>query len=95
MAAEKRAAIIETFTKRHVCACVCAMCVDVCSHSSSPQKMVFLMSTKVGGTGLNLTAANVVVLFDPVRCSAVWRQQRTSHTHTHTHALCAGLERKQ
>lgn len=27
--------------------------------------MFFLMSTKVGGTGLNLTAANVVVLFDP------------------------------
>lgn len=30
-----------------------------------PEKLVFLMSTKVGGTGLNLTAANVVVIFDP------------------------------
>lgn len=33
--------------------------------NNDPDKFVFLISTTAGGTGLNLTAANRVVVFDP------------------------------
>ncbi|KAJ3109129.1 hypothetical protein HK100_003336 [Physocladia obscura] len=33
--------------------------------NNDPKQFVFLISTKAGGVGLNLTSANVVVIFDP------------------------------
>ncbi|RDL37512.1 Uncharacterized protein BP5553_04945 [Venustampulla echinocandica] len=33
--------------------------------NSDPQQFVFLISTKAGGVGLNITSANKVVIFDP------------------------------
>jgi SNF2 family DNA or RNA helicase len=33
--------------------------------SKNPSRFVFLISTKTGGTGLNLCAANIAVIFDP------------------------------
>lgn len=35
------------------------------SFNSSPDLPIFLLSTKAGGEGLNLTAANVVIIYDP------------------------------
>lgn len=37
----------------------------VASFQQDPEKLVFLLSIKAGGTGLNLTAADVVILLDP------------------------------
>ena len=33
--------------------------------NDNPDIFLFLVSTKVGGVGLNLTGANVVIVFDP------------------------------
>ena len=33
--------------------------------NNEPDMFIFLISTMAGGTGLNLTAANKVVIFDP------------------------------
>jgi SNF2 family DNA or RNA helicase len=51
------------------------------------QPAVFLVSLKAGGTGLNLTAASYVVLFDPwwnpaVEAQAIDRTHRIGQTRT-------------
>lgn len=38
---------------------------EVDDFNSDPEKFVFLISTKAGGVGLNITSANKVVIFDP------------------------------
>lgn len=38
---------------------------EVDEFNSDPDKFVFLISTKAGGVGLNITSANKVVIFDP------------------------------
>ncbi len=38
---------------------------EIDSFSNNASKFVFLISTKTGGTGLNLCAANVAVILDP------------------------------
>jgi len=52
-----------------------------------PQACVFLISLKAGGTGLNLTAASYVVLFDPwwnpaVEAQAIDRTHRIGQDRT-------------
>ncbi len=54
---------------------------------SDPEPCVFLISLKAGGTGLNLTAASYVVLFDPwwnpaVEAQAIDRTHRIGQTRT-------------
>jgi superfamily II DNA or RNA helicase len=54
---------------------------------SDPRPGVFLISLKAGGTGLNLTAASYVVLFDPwwnpaVEAQAIDRTHRIGQTRT-------------
>ena len=54
---------------------------------SDPEPCVFLISLKAGGTGLNLTAAQYVVLFDPwwnpaVEAQAIDRTHRIGQTRT-------------
>lgn len=38
---------------------------EVDDFNANPDKFVFLLSTKAGGVGLNITSANKVVIFDP------------------------------
>ena len=54
---------------------------------NDPEPCVFLISLKAGGTGLNLTAASYVVLFDPwwnpaVEAQAIDRTHRIGQTRT-------------
>jgi superfamily II DNA or RNA helicase len=59
----------------------------VTAFESDPAPCVFLISLKAGGTGLNLTAASYVVLFDPwwnpaVEAQAIDRAHRIGQTRT-------------
>jgi SNF2 family DNA or RNA helicase len=59
----------------------------VAAFENDPKPCVFLISLKAGGTGLNLTAAGYVVLFDPwwnpaVEAQAIDRAHRIGQTHT-------------
>ncbi|KAE8752601.1 hypothetical protein FOCC_FOCC000723 [Frankliniella occidentalis] len=40
-------------------------CAMVRAFNTSPDQAIFLVSTKAGGVGLNITGANVVIIFDP------------------------------
>ena len=39
--------------------------VVVREFNTNPSIFLFLVSTKAGGVGLNLTSANIVIVFDP------------------------------
>jgi len=57
----------------------------VAAFESDPEPCVFLISLRAGGTGLNLTAASYVVLFDPwwnpaVEAQAIDRTHRIGQT---------------
>ncbi|MEO5616325.1 MAG: DEAD/DEAH box helicase [Candidatus Eisenbacteria bacterium] len=59
----------------------------VTAFEKDPEPCVFLISLKAGGTGLNLTAAQYVVLFDPwwnpaVEAQAIDRTHRIGQTRT-------------
>jgi len=59
----------------------------VTAFESDPDPCVFLISLRAGGTGLNLTAASYVVLFDPwwnpaVEAQAIDRTHRIGQTRT-------------
>ncbi len=59
----------------------------VAAFEGDPEPCVFLISLKAGGTGLNLTAASYVVLFDPwwnpsVEAQAIDRTHRIGQTRT-------------
>jgi superfamily II DNA or RNA helicase len=59
----------------------------VAAFENDPEPCVFLISLKAGGTGLNLTAASYVVLFDPwwnpaVEAQAIDRAHRIGQTRT-------------
>ena len=59
----------------------------VATFESDPDPCVFLISLRAGGTGLNLTAASYVVLFDPwwnpaVEAQAIDRTHRIGQTRT-------------
>jgi SNF2 family DNA or RNA helicase len=58
----------------------------VAGFQESPDPAVFLLSLKAGGSGLNLTAASYVVLYDPwwnpaVEAQAIDRTHRIGQTH--------------
>src|SRR6185369_3990093 len=59
----------------------------ITAFETDPEPCVFLISLKAGGTGLNLTAASYVVLFDPwwnpaVEAQAIDRTHRIGQTRT-------------
>jgi SNF2 family DNA or RNA helicase len=59
----------------------------VAAFQNDPEPCVFLISLKAGGTGLNLTAASYVVLFDPwwnpaVEAQAIDRTHRIGQDRT-------------
>jgi SNF2 family DNA or RNA helicase len=59
----------------------------VAAFAADPEPCVFLLSLKAGGTGLNLTAASYVVLFDPwwnpaVEAQAIDRTHRIGQDRT-------------
>jgi len=59
----------------------------VSAFADDPEACVFLVSLKAGGTGLNLTAASYVVLFDPwwnpaVEAQAIDRTHRIGQDRT-------------
>jgi len=59
----------------------------VAAFEGDPEPCVFLVSLRAGGTGLNLTAANYVVLFDPwwnpaVEAQAIDRTHRIGQDRT-------------
>jgi len=56
------------------------------SFETNPEIKLFLISLKAGGTGLNLTAADTVILYDPwwnpmVENQAIDRTHRIGQTH--------------
>ena len=58
---------------------------EIARFQSDPEKRVFLISLKAGGLGINLTAADYVILFDPwwnpaVEIQAVDRSHRIGQT---------------
>jgi len=59
---------------------------EVRRFENNPELQLFLISLKTGGTGLNLTAADTVILYDPwwnpmVETQAIDRTHRIGQTH--------------
>ena len=97
------------FLKRrpHVCACVNittrplqqvypqCMCVQILMQrfNSNPKIFVFILSTRSGGVGMNLTGADTVIFYDSDWNPAMDAQVRsgTQHAYLAMHAPSAGL----
>ena len=46
--------------------------INITKFKSDPKCMVFLLSTRAAGLGLNLTAADTVIIYDSDWVSGVW-----------------------
>ena len=46
--------------------------INITKFKSNPKCMVFLLSTRAAGLGLNLTAADTVIIYDSDWVSGVW-----------------------
>ncbi len=60
------------------------MSVCVCDTGTIDESFIFILSTRAGGQGITLTAAEVAIIYD-----SDWNPQNDLQVHTHIRTKCS------